>query len=1031
MKKRSARTETHSKRQQQPLSKSQSQTFPSNRHELFGPKKPATSRTDLYCQLSTVFQALLTPPPSEPSNKSKKTGAAEERARKKPYQKPNELKVKSITKEKMADEPEAPPAEAEAPAEEEAPAAVTEGGETEGADTTEASEQTPTSAPVSSSPSGELSLKYKEEGKSFAKVSPFLINKCVIAVCGSAKSRITSPRTIQIGPGFIRPDDGAPVKVSTKITTDEKRLCDIDCFLLTLDHEGSDGSQWNNFPLIDSAVLKELKEANAKAIKTSILIETLRKDILKFRKKKDMTENDLQSVKRMNYALSEKLSEFEQIADNIQRLLGIADLTPSKLAVVLGAVPPTEEFSIHEEGEPEQPVKEIVEKTPEQMGKNVPSREAPGTLQGLFTSESEWSSNPGDQRLLWFSFYADFVKFNVFVKFHIVQLISDKDGQIHLTPSEEEKLVLLEDTLPKIIVCGSGKEKEIPKIIVCSEAEKQDIVQYSQLTERLSDSYKMQEKLVTDNAEMEGSRYQLQEELLSKDRALETLQKQVECLQTEMKLISKENADLQKKLLQTCQVFIPSSVQPPHPPMCKKELYMKFVGALPDCDTLKPPSEGKDYNFEKEILHMEDVVNNMKNELSSVQEERKKLSCQAQMLQCCFAHLPTNTKEAARQTHEGSETINCIKVLEAKLKEVNEQYSTLNNDYKDKLCEISCLRTQLTTLTVENEQLTERSCCAEATIEDLFARIKVIDSEKEAVMVCRDKFIDMQQQVIVIKQTLQSRIEEIESLKMLIEEQKIHIEDYKEKYLKSQQTVEEQKIIIEKIHSHTTDIQETLIFEIQVFKKQMQEKIEELVPLVDKLKKCETKLQIAHHNVEDLTKQLIECREETKKLMEETPNEKKFAEELHNIKDKLKEREKETKDLKDKLHKSECIQNRYEEAMKDVEWKLEGRSHEITQLKTQMDTLRQESARQLTVTKERCQAARKLMLEQISILEKELIESRAAACAAEKEKEEIQLRMHHQITVLGENFNQAQLRIKCLQNNIHSLKSSSSSLGFP
>lgn len=46
-----------------------------------------------------------------------------------------------------------------------------------------------------------------------------------------------------------------------------------------------------------------------------------------------MTQDDVQKLKKMHEALNEKLSEFEQIANTIQRILGIPELTASELAL--------------------------------------------------------------------------------------------------------------------------------------------------------------------------------------------------------------------------------------------------------------------------------------------------------------------------------------------------------------------------------------------------------------------------------------------------------------------------------------------------------------------------------------------------------------------------------------------------------------------------------------------------------------------------------------------------------------------------
>lgn len=92
------------------------------------------------------------------------------------------------------------------------------------------------------------------------------------------------------------------------------------------------------------------------------------------------------------------------------------------------------------------------------------------------------------------------------------------------------------------------------------------------MAQKLSQSYYMQEKLATENAELETMRYiinkrqqrwwqlfyfyflaflrryNLQEDLLSKDQTVESLQKKLHGLQAEMRMICKENQILSERL---------------------------------------------------------------------------------------------------------------------------------------------------------------------------------------------------------------------------------------------------------------------------------------------------------------------------------------------------------------------------------------------------------------------------------------------------------------------------------------------------
>lgn len=71
--------------------------------------------------------------------------------------------------------------------------------------------------------------------------------------------------------------------------------------------------------------------------------------------------------------------------------------------------------------------------------------------------------------------------------------------------------------------------------------------------------------------------------------------------------------------------------------------------------------------------------------------------------------------------------------------------------------------------------------------------------------------------------------------------------------------------------------------------------------------------------------------------------------------------------------------------------RFEEKSHENRQLMTQLETLREESARQVAKTKDRCETIKSSMQAQISDMETELIQNRAALCAGKKEKDEVKI----------------------------------------
>lgn len=71
--------------------------------------------------------------------------------------------------------------------------------------------------------------------------------------------------------------------------------------------------------------------------------------------------------------------------------------------------------------------------------------------------------------------------------------------------------------------------------------------------------------------------------------------------------------------------------------------------------------------------------------------------------------------------------------------------------------------------------------------------------------------------------------------------------------------------------------------------------------------------------------------------------------------------------------------------------KLEEKAHEMAQLTTQLETVREESARQVARTKDRCDTVRRSLQCQLGDLERQLAQSRAAARTALKDRDEVSL----------------------------------------
>lgn len=76
-----------------------------------------------------------------------------------------------------------------------------------------------------------------------------------------------------------------------------------------------------------------------------------------------------------------------------------------------------------------------------------------------------------------------------------------------------------------------------------------------------------------------------------------------------------------------------------------------------------------------------------------------------------------------------------------------------------------------------------------------------------------------------------------------------------------------------------------------------------------------------------------------------------------------------------------------EELVEKHERKYEEKVHEVLQLQSQLETLREESARQVARLKDHCDNMRRSLLAQISELEKQVAAAKAAAKLAQQDRD--------------------------------------------
>nr|CAH7739672.1 unnamed protein product [Callosobruchus chinensis] len=632
-----------------------------------------------------------------------------------------------------------------------------------------------------------------------------------------------------------------------------------------------------------------------------------------------------------------------------------------------------------------------------------------------------------------------------------------------------------EDTLPQVLVCGITEE-DIPKIIVCdkkgipsSKPKKQKTPRSPQTTaqctprrpespipqfgpmspmmqqpqmnmfaQKLNECICMQEKLAAENANLEGTRYELQGEIMNKDQTVESLQRQLAGLQAELRMVCQENCALSQKLQQGGSIQTGSCPISPH----KQQRYSKGRAVCPaDIESRLQEYSENTQNLEHQLHDMENEVKAMQEELTAVQRERAHLEHHRKMM-CppptyfmpppCVP-VPPCLPMPCRSPPPCTCDEDTGSSADQQVKEMKEQYNLLQDDYKSKLKEVSTLRAENQSLQGELEAERDNLKAYQEKIRKLEDELKAIVGEKGKGAGLKEQLMELEQQLSVAKQRFKDAQDELEELRLLVQDQQQQMDDYRNKYLEAMQQVEEQRRQIDLMEMENQRVSEQVNLEIQRVKNQFQEKVQELMPLPDILKNTQMKLQeaqqmhlLAERNNESISRELKMYKDKlatlTNQLDMAKSDEALGKSEKDTLLQKIADLEKEVEDIKEENYNLKNGIAELEDRLTACQLESDSRAHEIIQLETNLENVREESARQVARTKDRCEIVRKSMQNQINDLERQLAQCRAQAKAAQKDRDEIRQKMQAQILNLNENFEDATMRIRSLQGHVNFLK---------
>nr|CAD7395851.1 unnamed protein product [Timema cristinae] len=730
-------------------------------------------------------------------------------------------------------------------------------------------------------------------------------------------------------------------------------------------------SEVSSLILTDSAVLEELKQADQKATLISSLINELKQSLQERREKKEVTEDDKAQLEKKHQQLMEKLTEFENMTLHVQGLVGLEPtvLTPKSLSL-----------------------EEIAEPFPTE----VPPPRVP----------------------------------------HEVPFPPIIPSVPLFTPPVSTAFSNLEDRLPNVIV--TGLIDGMPGIVVCHkpvkrlkatpEGKAQELV--GSLAGRLSDSYSLQEKLASENVDLETSRFTLEQALLQKDSAVETLQKKVEGLQKDIKIMMSENSSLSEQLTRIRPQLIDKNAP--------FDSHADFLGDKPAGDMA---TRIKQYShttaiLERQMNELESEVKSMNHELQQVQSEREKLQQQRKLLKCTTptvctpATCPTLAKKVQERKKDRKQQ---------QLRELREKYARLHQDYDKKVQEVSQLRVDAEKHKDVAEKAREEKEAAEAQNSILEDKLRRAELESKRASGMKDKMLDIEQQLQRTKQSLEQSKYDLEEAQGELQEKSLQCANYRNKYMQAEQTMEEQRRQLEKMEINTAQATSALNIEIQRIKSQFQEKLQNLAPLPDLL-------NLAHKRVQEANQQRImaECKyneiaQELKDSNEKLQNMSRHdneqssrstwgSDERSVLQARIESLEKKCAELKTENASLKKLVSVLEQDVDDQKKLVEEKEHDVAQLSNELEALRQETARTIARTKETADRNKHHMLGQLQEYERLLAQSRAGARAAQKDRDEIRQRLQSQINDLNDNFDQAQMRIQTLQSHVNVLKTSYSNI---
>uniref|UniRef100_A0A182YMD6 Uncharacterized protein n=1 Tax=Anopheles stephensi TaxID=30069 RepID=A0A182YMD6_ANOST len=476
----------------------------------------------------------------------------------------------------------------------------------------------------------------------------------------------------------------------------------------------------------------------------------------------------------------------------------------------------------------------------------------------------------------------------------------------------------------------------------------------------LSSDEQVGEKGTCPDAEM-AKRFE--KELMNRDRVIEILQSRLDRLSADVHKVCQDNDAILDRT--------PKPVAPITPRFCETDMMHRLEFYRSNTETLG-----------QNLEEMEKALHCIQKELGPISETEcpLKVACSKPSPSMCDKS-PCKRSGSCQQASGGADDRPTVCVLgETSSKRESGEPLICAKD-ADAQKQYAMLLTEYTKKTTECRHLCER-----------LAKVQAGPGEPSPEDTERD----------LLKKRCSELLDEQDEFRVLIREQASQLDDYRARYLAAQQEVEEQRLQMGKLQVTNRRVEKQINFEIEQIKRKFQDKLRHLTPYPRLLEDEQANSEKLKRSNETLFVELERSLKQVK-LLEDR------LQQVHVAKDG---------EVKQALQQAQTELDQARERLEVVLKEKRLIEEEALRWQRELDELRTESAKIIERSNQRVEKEREAAQKKYSQLESELAQCRAEASFTIGNREQALREMHTQIKILSASFDDAQLQIRSLRNQL-------------